>query len=129
MQMYNLKRNLMTNRVDKPWGFYEDYFRNKDVVFKKIVVLPNEKLSYQFHLKRGEFWYIYNGEGILTHSDIAGRYERHVKSGNYVIIDIEEKHMIECNSDEPLVIYEMQFGECSEDDIIRLEDKYGRIEE
>ena len=47
--------------------------------------------------------------------------------GDYVVIEKEEEHMIECISDEVLVIYEMQIGSPSEDDIVRLQDKYGRI--
>ena len=110
------------NKVDKPWGCYIDYYRNSRVVFKKIMVLPNEKLSYQLHKKRHEFWYIVSGDGELT---LQGDKIK-MGPGDYVFIEKEEEHMIECVSDEVLVIYEMQIGSPSEDDIVRLEDIYGR---
>jgi mannose-6-phosphate isomerase-like protein (cupin superfamily) len=111
-------------KVDKPWGCYIDYFRSSQVVFKKLVVLPKQRLSYQYHNNRSEFWYVEAGQGVLTLNDDKITLEE----GSFVLIKREEKHMIECVSDEALVIYEMQCGECDEDDIVRLEDKYGRIE-
>ena len=112
------------NIVNKPWGCYVDYFRNDQVVFKKIMVYPEQKLSYQFHNNRHEFWYVVSGDGMLT---LKGE-EIKMVPGDYVVIEKEEEHMIECISDEVLVIYEMQIGSPSEDDIVRLQDKYGRVE-
>ena len=112
-----------SNIVNKPWGCYVDYFRNDQVVFNKIMVYPEQKLSYQFHNNRHEFWYVVSGDGMLT---LKGE-EIKMVPGDYVVIEKEEEHMIECVSDEVLVIYEMQVGSPSEDDITRLEDKYGRI--
>ena len=51
--------------VKKPWGEYTDYFRSDRVVFKKIVILPGEEISYQMHNKRSEFWYVIEGTGLL----------------------------------------------------------------
>ena len=119
-----IKHILDKDKVGKPWGSYVDYYRNSRVVFKKIVVLPNEKLSYQFHLYRHEFWYVVSGHGELT---LQGDKIK-MGPGDYVFIEKEEEHMIECVSDEELIIYEMQIGRPSEDDIVRLEDKYGRTE-
>jgi len=110
--------------VDKPWGHYVDIYRpdDKKVVFKKIIVNPNEQLSNQYHKNRTEFWYIENGEGVVTveNSDI------YVTSGDHLVIQPMEKHMVANNSEEPLVIYETQVGMCEEHDIVRLHDKYGR---
>ena len=115
-------------RTDKPWGCYVDYFRSNNVVFKKLLILPSEKLSYQYHENRTEFWYVALGKGLLTLDDC----EIDMGVGDFILIRKGEKHMIECVEDGvpvPLVIYEMQCGECSEEDIVRLEDKYGRTEE
>lgn len=49
-----------------------------------------------------------------------------VQSGDAVQIEIGQVHRIKNIGDGPLIIYEVQVGECSEDDIIRIEDKYGR---
>ena len=51
-----------------------------------------------------------------------------VESGDSVFINKGQKHKIECTSRTSLVIYEMQMGEPTEDDIVRLDDKYGRID-
>ena len=112
----------MKKRVAKPWGCYVDYFRNSNVAFKKIMVLPGEKLSYQYHNDRDEFWYIESGNGLLTLDED----ETFMRPGSYILIKMGEKHTIECGDDEVLVIYEMQTGKPSEDDIVRLEDKYDR---
>ena len=121
---------MTDNRVDKPWGCYVDYFRSDNVVFKKLILLANQKLSYQYHENRSEFWYVASGTGLLT---VNGK-QKVVEAGDHVLIEKEQKHSIECIANlltgfnVSLVIYEMQFGECDEDDIVRLEDKYGRIE-
>jgi len=110
-------------KVNKPWGSYQDIFRSKEVVFKVITVDPGEEISYQTHEKRGEFWYIHSGVGrmILNGEDFR------VSPGCDIIIDPEMDHQIVNNSDDtPIVIYEMQYGECDENDIVRLSDKYNR---
>ena len=112
----------MKDPVNKPWGYYVDYFRSDSVVFKKIAVFPNEKLSYQYHNNRDEFWYIESGSGLLT---VDGD-ETFMRPGSSILIKRGENHMVECVSDEVLIVYEMQTGKTSEDDIVRLEDKYGR---
>ena len=119
-----------SSRIEKPWGFYIDYFRDDSVVFKKIIVLPNERLSYQYHDKRNEFWYVTQGTGMLT---VDGAFMR-IDTGEHVFIEKGSKHNVECVASPvtgnivPLIMYEMQFGECHEHDIVRLEDKYGRTE-
>ena len=117
--------NLEINKIDKPWGYYVDYFRNAEVVFKKIVIKPKEKLSYQYHNDRDEFWYVTKGRGVLLKDGI----EKELIPTDYVLITSYENHTVECVSEEPLVIYEMQIGSPSEEDIVRIEDKYGRINE
>ena len=56
-------------KVDKPWGYYEDYFRGDKAVFKKIVINPDEAISYQLHRGRDEFWYIASGSAALVIED------------------------------------------------------------
>ena len=111
--------------VAKPWGYYEDLFRMKEVVFKRIVVNPDSQLSVQKHNERGEFWYIAEGKGFILYNDLT----RDVHVGSSIEIPIGVTHCIVNNSDETLVIYEMQYGNCSEDDIVRFSDKYGRKNE
>ena len=113
---------IMGAIVDKPWGQYTDFFRSHNVVFKQIFVKPQEELSYQSHEKRSEFWYVQSGTGELTLEGLTTVMER----GDNVKIDKRVKHKIKNIGQSDLIIYEMQCGECDEEDIIRYEDKYGR---
>ncbi len=80
------------------------------------------QLSLQKHNKRAEIWYIDSGLGVMTID------EDHftVQSGDAVQIEVGQVHRIKNIGDSPLIIYEVQVGECSEDDIIRIEDIYNR---
>ena len=110
--------------IEKPWGYYTDIYRpdDKKVVFKQIVVDPDGQLSNQFHKKRTEFWYIVSGEGVVT----VENFDIYVTDDDHLLIKPLERHMVKNIGVEPLVIYETQVGECDEDDIVRLSDKYGR---
>lgn len=110
------------DRTEKPWGYYKDIFRTDNVVFKIIVVEPDEELSYQSHNKRAEFWFISEGTGLLTIEGI----ETEVNTGNNITIEKKLKHKIKNTGIDNLCIYEMQCGVCDENDIVRYEDKYGR---
>ena len=111
-------------QVWKPWGYYVDIHRpdDKKIVVKEIVVDPSGQLSNQFHKKRTEFWYIVSGEGVVTVED----FDIHVTDDDHLLIKPLERHMVKNIGTDPLVIYETQVGECDEDDIVRLSDKYGR---
>lgn len=118
--------------VNKPWGEYQDIYRTENVVFKKIIIRPNEAISYQLHQKRTEFWYVHKGEGTIKISEpIEPKQTKNYKiqsieKFSFVLVLPEMAHQIENTGQEDLIIYEMQCGECNEEDIIRLEDKYGR---
>jgi len=115
---------IKTKTVEKPWGCYTDYYRTDSVVFKRIIVNPGEELSYQQHHKREEFWYVKSGNGTLRLNSSKWS----VSPGMYFHIKKNEAHQLINNGDEKIIIFEMQFGVCLEEDITRLEDKYGRQE-
>jgi len=108
--------------VNKPWGQYTDVYRSPPVVFKIIDISPGEEISYQYHNSRQEFWYISSGQGFLT---IEGT-GIEVSAGDCFHIRVGERHGIKNSGNLPLTISEMQFGDCKEDDIVRLKDKYNR---
>lgn len=110
------------NTVDKPWGNYIDLFRSTSVVLKILTIDPHEEISYQYHHKRTEFWYVQEGMGVLFRNET----KELLTEGKGVIINKTERHQIKNESDKPLVIYEMQCGVCEEDDIVRISDKYER---
>ena len=117
----------MDTTSKKPWGYYDDHYREDDVVFKTIVVNPGEALSLQKHKNRAEFWFVRSGIGIFE--DGINQYDLdiyRVKQGSTCHIPVGRWHRIENNGKVPLVIVEMQCGICDEDDIERAEDRYGR---
>lgn len=113
------------NVVNKPWGYYSDIERRKDLVFKKIVVFPGHKLSLQYHNKRSEIWYIESGFAKVTIDDDILK----MTDGSSINIPIKASHRVEnLSKDFNLIIFEVQLGECDENDIVRIEDDYGREE-
>ena len=108
--------------VKKPWGQYTDIYRSSSVVFKSISISPGEEISHQYHHDRDEFWYISSGHGVLIIDDD----QREALAGDCVIIRKEVKHQIKNTGNLTLTFFEMQCGDCSEEDIVRLTDKYDR---
>lgn len=120
----------MPERVNKPWGFYEDFYRSDKVVFKKIVIEPYACISFQVHSERGEFWFIEQGPALFKFStqseDQLKNYSlKEVKDGETIEVPPGVAHQIIADS-IPVIIWEMQYGKCSETDIVRLEDPYKR---
>jgi mannose-6-phosphate isomerase len=107
-----------------PWGTFEVLADAPDHKVKRIVVAPQGKLSLQRHKLRAEHWFGIKGEGRAT---IDGR-DYPLSAGCAVDIPLGATHRLENVSGSDLVIIEVQTGEyLGEDDIERLEDKYGRV--
>lgn len=107
----------------RPWGYYKNLIDTDYCKVKKIIVKPGCRLSYQYHFKRSEDWIIVKGNGIVTLDDKL----RDVKILDRIRIPSECKHRIENNGDEDLIFIEVQTGTYfGEDDIVRIEDDYGR---
>ena len=109
--------------VYKPWGVYLDIERTPSSVFKRITVSPECRLSLQSHRFRSEVWYIESGLAKISIDDNIIK----VGSGTSVNIPLGSVHRVEnLSKDFDLIIFEVQTGVCSEDDITRHEDDYGR---
>ncbi len=107
----------------RPWGYFEVLSDAPDHKVKRIVVSPGGILSLQHHKLRSEHWFIVSGKGIAS---VDGK-DYSVRSGSTVDIPAKKTHRLENSFAENLVIIEVQTGEYfGEDDIERLEDKYGR---
>lgn len=117
-------------KVNKPWGWYTDIYRNTVTVFKEIYILPGQSISYQKHNARCEFWYIVGGKGSLKLSTSVDPLENYslqsVGHGESIEIGCGVWHKLINIGKVPLIIYEMQYGNCSEDDIERIQDDYNR---
>lgn len=110
----------------RPWGSYEVLSDEDDHKVKRIVVEPGKRLSYQRHSQRSEHWFFLRGDGRFVLDDV----EHDVVAGQAVDIPVGCAHRIENTSaDEQLVFIEVQHGSYfGEDDIVRLDDDYGRAE-
>jgi mannose-6-phosphate isomerase-like protein (cupin superfamily) len=111
-------------KANPPWGRWEVLLDEPTYKVKRVTVLPGKRLSYQKHFRRSEHWMVVEGKGMVT---IDGK-EMHIEKGNTVDIAREVAHRMTNNGDEDLTFIEIQQGEYfGEDDIIRLEDDYGRV--
>ncbi|MCG3714304.1 CBS domain-containing protein [Aliarcobacter butzleri] len=109
----------------RPWGFYKSTLLADHVQSKIITVFPQGELSLQKHRRREEHWIVIKGEGkIILEETILN-----VEQGRYIYIPKGCKHkVINSSKTENLIFAEVQLGDYfGEDDIIRYEDKYGRI--
>jgi mannose-6-phosphate isomerase-like protein (cupin superfamily) len=106
-----------------PWGRWEVLLEETSYKVKRITVDPGHRLSYQKHFKRREHWFLVQGNALVT---LDGR-QVPLKGGEHIDIDCEVAHRIANQGTEPVVFIEVQQGSyLGEDDIIRLEDDYGR---
>lgn len=107
----------------RPWGHYENMQQRADHNVKRIVVEPGKRLSLQKHAHRAEHWLIVSGEALVTRNEE----EIALSAGQSVDIPIGAAHRIMNPGTEPLVFIEVQLGSYfGEDDIVRLEDDFGR---
>ena len=107
-----------------PWGSFEVLSEAPDHKVKRIVVEPGGLLSLQRHKLRSEHWFVVTGKGIAS---VDGK-DYPVQKGSAVDIPAKKTHRLENSSTENLVVIEVQTGKYfGEDDIERLEDKYGRV--
>lgn len=118
----------MENEFDKrPWGSYTVLDTGRDFKVKRIEVLPQKRLSYQKHAQRSEHWFIVHGTAKVT---LNGT-ELLMKKGESIDIAVGDAHRVENpETDGILLFIETQIGAyLGEDDIVRLEDDFGRIED
>ena len=110
-------------RVYRPWGHYQNVDSGAGYRVKQIVVKPGAKLSMQYHNHRAEHWVVVEGVARVTNGDEV--FELSANQSTY--IPLGTKHRLENPADQPLRLVEVQTGNLiSEDDIVRLEDTYGR---
>jgi len=109
------------HREERPWGQELWVSGDKPSMVKVLTVNPRQSLSLQYHRHRDEFWHVLSGNGIA----IIGDKKIPLRSGDDHFVPRETKHRLE-TGDSSLVILELAFGDFDQNDIVRLEDKYGR---
>jgi mannose-1-phosphate guanylyltransferase / mannose-6-phosphate isomerase len=109
--------------VSRPWGSYDSVDRGERFQVKRIRVKPGGRLSLQKHHHRAEHWVVVRGTALVT----CGERQFLLSENESTHIPVGEIHRLENPGKVPLEIIEVQSG-CylGEDDIVRLEDNYGR---
>lgn len=109
----------------RPWGTFTVIDEGEDFKVKRIEVLPGKRLSYQKHAQRAEHWVVVQGIAKVTLNDE----EISVPSGEAIDIPVGAAHRVENSGAELLIFIEVQRGSyLGEDDIVRLQDDFGRTE-
>ena len=117
-------RKAGSREARPPWGRWSVLEDGDTFKVKRIEVLPGKRLSYQKHFKRQEHWYIVSGKARVT---IDGA-EWLLGAGGSIDIRRGALHRIENVGKGPVVFIEVQTGEYfGEDDIVRVEDDFGRL--
>jgi len=112
-------------KVYRPWGWYDSIESDKHFQVKRLHVNPGAKLSLQMHHKRAEHWVVVSGTATATN----GEEILTLKEGDSTYIPVGTTHGLENKTNEQLEIIEVQSGTyLGEDDIVRFEDIYGRID-
>lgn len=110
---------------DRPWGRYEVLEERPGFKVKVLEVKPGARLSLQRHAQRAEHWVVVKGVADV----VCGEDELQLRRGEHIHIPLQTNHRLGNSSGEPLAIIEVQLGDyLGEDDIVRLEDDYHRIE-
>lgn len=110
-------------KVHRPWGSYDAIDCGNRFQVKRIVVKAGAKLSLQMHHHRAEHWIVVSGTAVVTKGDK----EFILSENESTYIPIGEVHRLENPGTIPLEMIEVQSGSyLGEDDIVRLEDNYGR---
>ncbi|MEX0873810.1 MAG: phosphomannose isomerase type II C-terminal cupin domain [Actinomycetota bacterium] len=114
----------MLEHDERPWGSYTVLEDAPDHKVKRIEVLPGKRLSYQKHSKRSEHWFVVQGSGLVTLDGVDAA----VPAGSAIDIPLGAAHRIANVGEDLLVFIEVQHGESfDEDDIVRIEDDFGRV--
>jgi mannose-1-phosphate guanylyltransferase / mannose-6-phosphate isomerase len=109
--------------VHRPWGTFTSLHNGHRVQVKHIMVKPGGKLSLQMHHHRAEHWVVVQGTAKVRRGD----QEMMLSEDQSTYIPIGTAHRLENPGKIPLHLIEVQSGSyLGEDDIVRLEDSYGR---
>lgn len=107
-----------------PWGSFTILDEGDSYQVKRIHVSPGCRLSYQIHAHRSEHWMVVQGVGLVK----LDGHEVPVSPGESVDIPVSTPHRIGNTGSEELIFIEVQRGTYfGEDDIVRLEDDFGRL--
>ncbi|MEY4883248.1 MAG: hypothetical protein RIS34_1102 [Pseudomonadota bacterium] len=121
--MSTTTRTETIERTQRPWGWYETVSEVEGHKIKRIRVEPGQQISLQKHHQRAEHWVVVLGTARVT----VGELLLDLATGQHIAIALGEVHRIANLTADPVEIIEVQLGSyLGEDDIVRLQDDYGR---
>ncbi|CAI8926307.1 mannose-1-phosphate guanylyltransferase [Pseudomonas chlororaphis] len=117
--------HLLHRTVHRPWGTYTTLENGERFKIKRIVVKPKASLSLQMHHHRSEHWIVVSGMAVVVND----QQELMLNTNESTFIRAGHQHRLMNPGVIDLVLIEVQSGDyLGEDDIVRFEDKYGRVE-
>lgn len=123
LELQKREEQNLHRKVLRPWGWFDTLDEESMFKVKRICVNPHESLSLQKHKHRAEHWVVVKGKAEIQCGDKI----IHLEENQSTYIPKGEFHRLSNPFDEPLEIVEIQSGNyLGEDDIERIEDKYGR---
>lgn len=124
LEKQNGSRHRVHRKVYRPWGNYDAIDGGERFQVKRVMVKPGEKLSLQKHHHRAEHWVVVSGTALVT----CGDNQLLLTENQSTYIPLGVVHRLENPGKIELHIIEVQSGAyLGEDDIIRLDDSYGRL--
>tara|TARA_E500000178_G_C16893897_1_gene694829 strand:+ start:339 stop:689 length:351 start_codon:yes stop_codon:yes gene_type:complete len=115
-----MKNKLFEKR---PWGEFHVLSEDENYKVKKIIIRPGQRISYQFHNKRSEFWIVIKGSLSVVLDDN----EYFLSKNETINIPLGSKHRAQNLSNNDVHFIEVQTGKYfGEDDIVRIDDDYNR---
>ena len=118
-----ISQAITHRRVARPWGWYDSIDGGDFFQVKRILVKPGASLSLQMHHHRAEHWIVVKGTAKVTNGELVFL----LQENQSTYIPIGSKHRLENPEKTDLEMIEVQSGSyLGEDDIVRIEDTYGR---
>lgn len=112
----------LVQEEDRPWGKFRSYPHHLASSLKIITVNPGGLLSLQYHRRRSEYWIILDSGLEIT----LGSKTWQPRPGEEIFIPAGTPHRLKGLGPEPARVMELWLGNSGEDDIVRLDDIYGR---
>jgi len=119
-----LRDALANYTEDRVWGKFADLYTTTGCKVKELVLKPGKGISYQRHFKRSEIWYVRSGEGYVKYSQSSPHKADTIKlfKDDIFVVNKGMWHQLYNESEQDLIIIEIQYGEeTNEQDIERLE--------
>ena len=109
-------------REKRAWGGFDQFTHHEKSTVKILEIKPGQRFSLQYHHHRAEFWEMLDNPAKVT----IGKRTVRAKKGDRFFIKKGTLHRIEAGSKSVRVL-EISFGAFKENDIVRIEDDYGRV--